>query len=157
VRDQTPGDISFLASISTPCNRAQGIGLSVFALLGQSVLGRISAVTQHLAFSTSVSSSGPGPAVSPDLVHACISASTMARRSGRHSKSSAVVQVHCAARSDKLREILFYADALGSDQSGLSSVFMYRENHLPAGLQRAGDAARDVDEDDLPIAELTGC
>ena len=141
--------------MSTPCKRAQGIGFSVSALLGQSVLGRLSAVTQNLTFSTSVSSSGP--AVSPDLVHACISASTMARRSGRHNKSSAVVQVHCTARSDKLREILFYADALGSDQSGLSSVFMYRENHLPAGLQRAGDAARDVDEDDLPIAELTGC
>ena len=31
------------------------------------------------------------------------------------------------------------------------------KHHLPAGLQSTGDAARDVDEDDLPIAELTGC
>ncbi len=68
------------------------------ALLGQSVLGRLSAVTQYLAFSTSVKFSGPEPTVSPDLVHACISASTMARRSGRHSKLSAVVQVLFTAR-----------------------------------------------------------
>jgi len=31
------------------------------------------------------------------------------------------------------------------------------QHHLPAGLQSARDAARDTDEDDLPMAELTGC
>ncbi len=135
MRDQTAvRDLSSLASMSTPCNRAQGIGFSVSALLGQIVLDRPSVVTQHLTFSTSVSSSGPRSAVSPDLVHACISASTMARRSGRHSKLSASVQVHCTARIDKLRESLLYADPLDSDQSGLSSVFMYRETSSPCWL-----------------------
>ncbi len=37
-------------------------------------------------------------------------------------------------------------------------AFLCTEQHrLPAGLQSAGDAARDVDEDGLPIGELTGC
>jgi len=156
VRDQTPGDISFLASISTPCNRAQGIGLSVFALLGQSVLGRISAVTQHLAFSTSVSSSGPGPAVSPDLVHACISASTMARRSGRHSKLPAVVQVLFTARIISFVNFCFVQTGSTVISLVFRAFLRTEQHHLPAGLQSAGDAARDVDEDDTPIAELTG-
>lgn len=135
MRDQTAlRDLSSLVSMSTPCNRPQCTGSSVSALLGQSVLGRLSVATQHLTFSTSVSSSGPCPAVSLGLVHACMSANIVARRSGRHSKSSAAVQVHCTALIDKLRVILLYADPLDSDQSGLSSVFMYRETSSPCWL-----------------------
>lgn len=101
--------------------------------------------------------SGPEPTVSPDLVHACISASTMARRSGRHSKVSAVVQVLFTARVTSF--VNFCGVQTGSTVISLvfRAFLCIEQHHLPAGLQSARDAARDTDEDDLPMAELTGC
>jgi len=85
----------------------------------------------------------------------------MARRSGRHSKSSAVVQVHCTARTDKLREVLIYADALGSDQSGLSSSFYVQRNAISLlacrvpGMQQAMLMKMICPLASLQVAELT--